>query len=72
MAVWVETNRIFDWRAKNARGAPRGMKTFGVGEHFMTEEQAGEAERQGAGKRMKDPPADKRTDKTGATKPKAA
>lgn len=70
MAVWVETNRIFDWRQPGSRGASRAMKTFPVGEHFMTEEQAAEAERQGAGKRMAKPPADKSVDKSGQTKPK--
>lgn len=71
MAVWVETNRLFDWRAPNAKGASRQMRTFEVGQHFMTEEQAAEAERLGAGKRMAAPPADKGTDKSGGTKAKA-
>lgn len=60
MTTWVRLDRKFDWRAPNGRA----MKAFPPGEHFMTDPQADEAERVGAGKRI-DKPAGKKTTKAG-------
>lgn len=51
MAAWVELSRKFDWRVPGKRS----WKAFPVGEHYMTDEQADEAERIGAGKRVSRP-----------------
>lgn len=64
MAVWVELHQKFDWRAPNGRA----MKAFPVGEHYMTDEQADEAERVGAGKRLEKKPEGKKVTKAGQAK----
>lgn len=53
MSKWVELNQIFDWR-----GTMRHMKSFPVGEHLMTDAQAEEAERRGAGRILPGKPVD--------------
>lgn len=63
MTAWVEISRKFDWRVPGKRA----MKSFPVGEHFMTDEQADEAERVGAGKRI-ERPAGKKVGKDGQVK----
>lgn len=63
MTSWVSLDRKFDWRVPGKRA----MKAFPPGEHFMTDEQADEAERVGAGRRV-DKPEGKRTTKAGQTK----
>lgn len=60
MASWVRLTQKYDWRTPNGRG----MKAFPVGEHYMTDDQADEAERRGAGVRI-DKPAGKKTTKAG-------
>lgn len=42
------------------------MKSFPPGDHYMTEDQAAEAEKQG-GERLAENPSDKKTDKAGQT-----
>jgi hypothetical protein len=63
MAVWVNMDRKFDWRVPGKRA----MKSFPPGEHYMTEEQATEAERVGAGTRMAERPEGKKVTKAGQT-----
>ena len=60
MTSWVRLDRKFDWRVPGKRA----MKAFPAGDHFMTDEQADEAERVGAGVRI-DKPAGKKTSKAG-------
>ena len=60
MAQWVELHRKFDWVAPGGRS----MKAFDPGQHYMTQDQAEEVVRQGAGKKI-DKPADKKTTKAG-------
>ncbi len=60
MASWVHLTQIFDWTGPNGRS----MKSFPVGDHYMTDDQASEAERRGAGKKI-DKPDGKKTTKAG-------
>lgn len=62
MASWVRLNRKFDWIGPGGRS----MKSFPVGDFYMTDDQAGEAERVGAGKKISRPDG-KKTDKAGGT-----
>lgn len=57
MASWVSLTRKFDWLTPTGRG----MKAFPVGDHYMTDDQADEAERVGAGKRVTRPSGKKVT-----------
>lgn len=60
MTSWVSLERKFDFRVG------RAIKAFSPGEVFMTDAEANEAERQGAGKRI-ERPAGKKTTKDGQT-----
>lgn len=62
MTTWVSLHEIYDWRGPN----DRAMKSFPPGEHFVTEDQAADIERQGKGKRI-ERPDDKKTSKAGQT-----
>lgn len=60
MAKWVETHRIWDWRGQGTRS----MVCFQPGMHYMTDAQADEAVRVGAGA-VVDRPAGSKVSKGG-------
>jgi hypothetical protein len=62
MTAWVSLTRKFDYRIPGKRA----MKAFHPGDVFMTDAEADEAERQGAGKRIEKPDGKKVT-KAGQT-----
>lgn len=62
MAAWVRLTRNFDWR-----NGMRFMKSFPVGDHYLTDSQADEAERVGAGDRLPARPSNRRVAKDGQT-----
>lgn len=62
MTAWVRVDRKFDYRIPGRRA----MKAFQPGDVFMTDAEADEAERQGAGKRIEKPDGKKVT-KAGQT-----
>lgn len=53
MAKWVEVTQKFDWRE-----TMRHMRTFAPGNHLMTDAQAEDMVRRGAGKVLEDRPED--------------
>ena len=64
MAAWVRLTAALEWVGPGGRS----MKSFPPGDHYLTDDQATEAERQGVGSRMAERPAGTKVDKAGQTR----
>ena len=62
MAAWVRLTAALEWVGPGGRS----MKSFPPGDHYLTDDQATEAERQGVGERIERPKGAK-VDKAGKT-----
>jgi hypothetical protein len=63
MAAWVTLTATLEWVAPGGRS----MKSFPPGDHYLTEDQATEAERQGVGSRRVERPKGAKVGKDGQT-----
>lgn len=61
MAAWVRLTAALEWVGPGGRS----MKSFPPGDHYLTDDQATEAERQGVGTRLAERPTGKRAGKDG-------
>lgn len=64
MAAWVRLTAALEWVGPGGRS----MKSFPPGDHYLTDDQATEAERQGVGERLAERPKGAKVDKAGQTR----